>query len=75
MSRTTTHPPITAHDLMDGIEVAAAFGVSQSSLQVALSVPDAFPSLAAKLPAPIRKIGRSWVWLRSDVEAALAVTS
>ena len=57
---------------MDGTEVAEAFGVSLSSIQVALSAPTAFPSLAAKLPPPIRKIGRSWVWLRTDIEASLA---
>ena len=66
-------PNITAHDLMDADEVAEAFGVTRSSLHVALSNPDVFPSLAARLPAPIRKVGRSFVWLRADVEAAVAL--
>lgn len=68
----TSHPNITAHDLMDSVEVAAAYNVTQSSLQVAMSAPDSYPSLANRLPAPIRKIGRSWVWRRADIEAALA---
>jgi predicted DNA-binding transcriptional regulator AlpA len=66
---------ITSHDIMDVDEVAEAFGVKPSSLYVAMSNPDTFPSLAAKLPAPLRRVGRSWVWARRDVEAAVkAVT-
>jgi hypothetical protein len=61
---------ITGHDLMDVGEVALAFGVTESSVQVALSSPDTYPSLANRLPAPLRRIGRSWVWLRADIEAA-----
>lgn len=64
---------ITGHDLMDSTEVAAAFGVTMSSLQTAMSNPDIYPSLAARLPTPIRKIGRSWVWRRADIEAATEV--
>jgi predicted DNA-binding transcriptional regulator AlpA len=63
---------VTGHDLMDVDEVADAFGVTRSSLHVALST-DQFPSLTRRLPAPLRRIGRSWVWARADVEAALAV--
>jgi hypothetical protein len=62
---------ITGHDLMDSAEVAEAFGVTPSSVQVALSSPHVFPSLAKRLPEPIRKIGNRWVWVRADVEAAL----
>ena len=47
---------ITAHDLMDAAEVAEAFGVTQSSLRVAMTS-SAYPSLSAKLPAPLRQIG------------------
>jgi hypothetical protein len=62
---------ISAHDLMDGAEVAEAFGVKASSVNVALSSPHNYPSLAAQLPAPLRRVGNAWVWLRSDVEAAV----
>lgn len=65
-------PNITGHDLMDGSEVADAFGVTQGSLHVALSSPSVFPALANFLPDPIRKIGRSHVWLRYDIERAVA---
>lgn len=64
--------PITAHDLMDSHEVAAAFGVKPSSLGVAMTQPAIYPTLANRLPSPLRKIGNSYVWLRSDIEAALA---
>lgn len=67
--------PITAHDLMDMSEVADAFGVAMPSVRVAMSRPTVYPSLAARLPAPLRLVGTSWVWLRSDVEAALAAAS
>lgn len=60
---------IEAHDLMDTVEVAERLGVSTSSILVALAKPDVFPSLAERLPAPFRKIGRSWVWRRSDIES------
>lgn len=63
---------ITAHDLMDTNEVAAAFGVKPASLSVALSNPEIYESLARRLPPPLRKIGRAYVWSRADVEAALA---
>lgn len=66
---------ITAHDLMDAAEVAAAFGVKQSSLSVAMSNPDQYPALANRLPAPLRKISGRYVWARADIEAALAVTT
>jgi hypothetical protein len=66
---------ITGHDLMDAVEVAEAFGVTKSSLTVAISRPDVFPALANRLPPPLRKVGHSYVWLRRDIEAALAVTS
>lgn len=72
MTTKTKRPTITGYDLMDSSEVAEAFGVSQSSLNVAMSKPDVFPALADRLPAPIRKIGKSWVWLRVDIEAAVA---
>ena len=62
---------IDARDLMDCSEVAEHLGVSMSSIQVALAAPDRFPTLAAKLPAPFRKIGRSWVWRRTDIEQAV----
>ena len=65
-------PNITGHDLMDAYEVADAFGVSRSSMHVALSNPDVYPALAEYLPQPIRTIGRSFVWLRYDVERAVA---
>lgn len=63
---------IHAHDLMDVDEVAAAFGVATSSLRVALSNPDTFPALASRLPPPLRRVGRSWVWERAAVERAVA---
>lgn len=66
---------ITGHDLMDVDEVAKAFGVTRSSLHVALSNPEQYQSLAKRLPDPLRRVGRSWVWARVDIEAALAVTS
>jgi len=66
---------ITAHDIMDADEVAEAFGVKASSLYVAMSNPDTFPSLAARLPDPLRRVGRSWVWARADVEAAVKEAS
>ena len=65
---------ITAHDLMDAAEVAEAFGVTQSSLRVAMTS-SAYPSLSAKLPAPLRQIGGKWCWVRADVEGALVATS
>lgn len=71
MAKKLAHPTITGYDLMDGTEVADAFGVTASTMRVAMYNPDTFPSLAAVLPDPLRKIGRSWVWLRADVEAAL----
>lgn len=71
----TRRSPITGHDLMDTGEVADAFGVTKSSVQVAMSKPNVYPSLAARLPAPLRLVGNSWVWLRSDVEAALAAAA
>jgi len=66
---------VTATDIMDADEVAAAFGVKASSLYVAMSNPATFPSLAARLPSPLRRVGRSWVWARTDIEAALKETS
>lgn len=66
-------PNITGHDLMELDEVAEAFGVASSSVRVALSQPDVFPALANRLPAPLRKVGRSFVWLRYDVEKAVAL--
>jgi hypothetical protein len=69
-----TRSRITAHDLMDSAEVAEAFGVAMSSLSVAVSSPDVYPSLANRLPPPLRKVGRGWVWLRADIEKALEVT-
>lgn len=68
----TRRPNITGDDLMDTTEVADAFGVAVSSLLVAISNPTVFPTLAARLPEPLRKIGKSWVWLRVDVEKAVA---
>jgi hypothetical protein len=73
MSKTKS-PTITAFDLMDTTEVAEAFGVTTSSLRVALNNPDVYPTLAERLPDPLRRVGQSWVWLRAEVEAALAVT-
>ena len=69
----TKRKPITAHDLMDATEVAEAFGVERSSIQVAMSAagPRVTPSLTRRLPAPLRKVGKAWVWSRADVEAAL----
>ena len=71
----TRRIPITGYDLMDAQEVANAFGISRSSLNVALSSPDVYPTLAAILPAPLRMIGRSNVWLRSEIEAAIKAYS
>lgn len=71
MSR-TRRPNITDHDLMDTNEVADALGVKPSSLLVALSSPAVHPTLAARLPDPLRKVGNAWVWLRYDVEKAVA---
>ena len=67
---------ITAYDLMDPAEVAEAFGVTLSSLQVALSASGehVYPALRNRLPDPLRYVGKTRVWLRSEVEAALAVT-
>lgn len=62
---------IAPDDLMDAEEVAEAFGVTRSSLSVAMSKPDTFPTLAARLPDPLRRVGNSWVWLRVDVSQAL----
>jgi predicted DNA-binding transcriptional regulator AlpA len=62
---------ITGHDLMDTAEVADAFGVTTSSVGVAMSKPHVFPALANRLPPPLRKIGKSWVWVRADIEDAL----
>ena len=59
---------IEASDLMDTAEVAEHLGVSMSSIQVALAAPHRHPALAARLPAPFRKVGRSWVWRRTDIE-------
>lgn len=59
------------NDLMDVHEVAEAFGVTTSSVRVAQSQPDKYPALANRMPAPVRRIGRSYVWSRADVEAAL----
>jgi predicted DNA-binding transcriptional regulator AlpA len=56
---------------MDSAEVAAAFGVTPSSLSVAMSNPGIYPSLANRLPDPLRRIGRAWVWRRADIEAAI----
>lgn len=56
-------------DIMDTAEVAEHLGVSMSSLRVAMTTPDKHPSLAKRLPAPLRKVGASWVWVRKDVEA------
>lgn len=67
----TRRAPITGHDLMDATEVAAAFGVSRNTLNVAISKPDVYKALAGKLPEPLRKIGNNNVWLRSDVERAV----
>lgn len=64
-------PNITADDLMDADEVAEAFGVAKSSLQVAMSKGNTYPALRGRLPAPIRKCGGAWVWLRYDVEKAV----
>ncbi len=62
---------IRGDHLLDSAEVAEILGVSQSSINVAMSSPETSPKVARMLPAPIRKIGRSWVWRRSDVEAAV----
>jgi hypothetical protein len=62
---------IEPHDIMDTAEVAERFGVSMSSIQVALAAPHRHPTLAARLPAPFRKIGRSWVWRRVDIESII----
>jgi len=66
---------VTAYDIMDTAEVAEAFGVTVSSVGVAMSFPKRYPGLAAKLPLPLRKVGSSWVWSRDAVEAALVATS
>ena len=66
---------IDAHDLMDTVEVAAAFGVTVSGVQVALSRPAVNPALARKLPPPLRKIGKSWVWTRADIETAIRMAA
>jgi len=63
---------IEPHDIMDTAEVAERLGVAMSSIQVALAAPHRHPSLAAMLPAPFRKVGRSWVWRRTDVEAVMS---
>jgi hypothetical protein len=60
---------------MDTVEVAAAFGATVSGVQVALSRPNVNPALARKLPTPLRKIGKSWVWRRADVEMAVALAA
>ena len=62
---------IQPRDLMDTAEVADAFGVAMSTINVAMNS-NGFPGLTARLPPPLRKIGRGWVWARADVEAALA---
>jgi predicted DNA-binding transcriptional regulator AlpA len=72
MRQTPTPPPaISAHDLMDSNEVADAFRVTRSTLHVAMSRPEVLPTLTEHLPAPLRKIGSTYVWLRADVEAAV----
>lgn len=60
---------IQPSDIMDTAEVAAHFGVSMSSINVAMSKPDLNPRLARALPQPLRRVGKSWVWRRSDIEA------
>lgn len=56
-------------DIMDTAEVADHLGVSVSSITVALSSPETSPRVARLLPPPLRKVGRSWVWRRADIEA------
>lgn len=68
MSTRTRRPNISIDDLMDITQVAEAFGVTTSSVRVALNKPDQFRALADKLPAPLGKLNSSWVWLRYDVE-------
>lgn len=63
---------LRADQLLDSTEVAELLEVSQKSINVAMSSPEVSPRVARILPAPLRKIGRSWVWRRSDVEAAIA---
>jgi hypothetical protein len=65
-------PNITIDDLMDAHQVAEAFAVSRSSLRVAMNNPDQFKALAGKLPAPIGQLAGGWVWLRYDIDKALA---
>lgn len=62
---------ITAYDLMDSGEVCEAFGIARSTLSVAMSRPHVVPTISDILPPPLRKIGPTWVWLRTDIEAAL----
>jgi len=66
---------VTRNDIMDTREVAEAFGSTISSVGVAMAAPARYPSLAAKLPLPLGKVGSSWVWSRTDVEAALVATN
>lgn len=67
----TRRPNITGDDLMDTDEVAEAFGVAHKSVNTAMSHPHVFPTLAVRLPAPLRKVGKGWVWLRYDIEKAV----
>lgn len=62
---------IEAHDLLDSSEVADLLGTSQASITVAMSNPEISPRVARILPVPLRKVGGSWVWRRSEVEAAI----
>jgi len=64
-------PPIQPDELMDAAEVAEALGVTLSTLRVALTRPNVAPTVALRLPEPLRKIGAAWVWRRVDVERAI----
>lgn len=59
-------------EIMSIDEVAEMFCVSSSSIRTALSKPAAYRPLADVLPRPARKIGRAPIWLRPDVELAVA---
>lgn len=63
---------IEPEDIMDVSEVAEAFGLSKTSIHVAITQPDKFRALADRLPPPLRKVSRAWVWRRDDIERALA---
>lgn len=60
-----------ADQLMDTAEVAALLGVSARSLTQMRSAAHRYPRIAG-MPDPIRHIGNSPVWARTDIDEWIA---